>query len=1414
MADGTTVDSLQIEIEATSEEAEKRVNALAAALERLKKTSTGFGNVAGRIKDIGSTASGTPAAEKVKQRKQALDRATKPGAQTVAPGADFENAASQIEATDKKIEKVKASIAELNEQIRMLGFAHDQEQGAQAIEQLNKQLREQQGILDGLIQKREKLSSMMMDGVVKEPKRAEEPWSEIKARLKGSTLGDLVGDTKSVDEAVNRMVDLNDKVSILNIKLEGLQEKLRKAFESGNQSQVANYTAQIQNLKEKIGGLIDQSKQAEDSDTEQVESETSLQKKLGILQSIKETVEKISGAKINIDIGKDTSGALNNIASSKIKEIVPKGADTAVKALEGAVSGLLKKLLGFASAHPIVTGALLAIGVAVKKVTGEMGKLAQIAQSVVKKGLELLANGAKNLANSLKKLASSGISKAVSGLKSVGKSVVSSFTRPFTDALKAYNQWKSAIGRIAFYRAVREAIKAVTDGFKTGIENLYQYSRLIGTEFAPAMNSLATSALYLKNSLGAMAAPLIQAVAPAIDFLIDKFVALINVIGKAFAMLTGKSVYTQAKKHAVEYADAAGAASKATQKFLLGIDELTILDNPSGGGGSALEDYASMFEEVEIDQDKFDWVKQIREAIENGEWRSVGELVATKLNEVVDSWDSYAWGAKLGSLLNNGLNVAYGFLTTFGFDKIGAKVADGLNGIFDEVGWDLLGRTFAAKWNALFDFIYGFATTLKWHEIGLDIAKAINGFLDELDPSKAAKAVSAFVTGLFDMISTAIAETNWNVLGDKLGQFLNEVDWYGAIYGALSIITNGLAALKSGIDGFLARWNFKDTAKQIYSSINQAFYDVNWMSLGDTLGNLIVTALEFAVDVISNVDWPKIGRSIGEFLIGIDWVDVFGGLTEVIAAGIGAAVKALGGFVDTIAVNIKEIATGIASKVNEFFEKIDWKETGRVLSDGIEAALDFMITFMQQVEWDSIGKHIAEFLEKIDWNTLLTKWGQLMGEFLSAKMKLIDVSGILEVGANIVKGLWNGIWAEFDASGGILGWIQRNIFDVFMNAIKGLFGIHSPSTVMAEIGRFLVEGLLGGLSDTWNFIIEFFGNGIDTVKSKFSQGWEDIKTNTTSLWETIKTSLGAIWDNISGASDTTFEKIKSTVSGKWESVKSDTTEKWNQVKSTLSETWGNIATTTETRLSGIRNSIANKWDSVNTDTRKKWENTKSAVSDSLESMKNTAETKISDIKNSMSQKWGDIAASASKWGSDLCSNLANGIRSGINWVTNAVSSVANSVKSFLHFSEPDIGPLSDFHTYMPDMLSLMAKGIKDNSYLAVNAASDLADTMSRTLGDIEPAEPKFSAHETIFASVQPSYSGANGSPINTAAQENQAANSMEVINTIFAAAQLIVNAINENGDRPINIDWGSVASGMTSMQNRQNMMYGKTLQNA
>lgn len=169
------------------------------------------------------------------------------------------------------------------------------------------------------------------------------------------------------------------------------------------------------------------------------------------------------------------------------------------------------------------------------------------------------------------------------------------------ESTKRFGDFFRSLKRIAMYRAIRSMLSAISQGFKEGTANAYQYSKAVGTSLAPALDSISTSFFYFKNSIGAAVAPLIELFAPAIDATVDKLVNLINTINQSFAIITGKSTWTKAIKVPTEYAEATESATKANEelkKSLLGFDEITKLDSPSSSSDQT--DYSVMFQEVSM----------------------------------------------------------------------------------------------------------------------------------------------------------------------------------------------------------------------------------------------------------------------------------------------------------------------------------------------------------------------------------------------------------------------------------------------------------------------------------------------------------------------------------------------------------------------------------------------------------------------------------------------------------------------------------------------------------------------------------------------------------------------------------------------------------------------------------------------
>lgn len=109
------------------------------------------------------------------------------------------------------------------------------------------------------------------------------------------------------------------------------------------------------------------------------------------------------------------------------------------------------------------------------------------------------------------------------------------------------------------------------------------------------------------------------------------------------------------------------------------------------------------------------------------------------------------------------------------------------------------------------------------------------------------------------------------------------------------------------------------------------------------------------------------------------------------------------------------------------------------------------------------------------------------------------------------------------------------------------------------------------------------------------------------------------------------------------------------------------------------------------------------------------ETTHKMVKTAVEDEVTSTASRMTSYGAEVASNFANGISSNVGIVARAASWIASTVSSYLHFSEPDVGALSNFHTYMPDMMKTMATGIKDNMYMVENALGSLTGKMANQL---------------------------------------------------------------------------------------------------
>ena len=169
---------------------------------------------------------------------------------------------------------------------------------------------------------------------------------------------------------------------------------------------------------------------------------------------------------------------------------------------------------------------------------------------------------------------------------------------------------KDTLSKMLIWRT----LNAILTGLRDGLQNIAR-----GNEGAnKSFSQLATSTLYLKNSLAAALLPALQAIMPIITRIIDAFARAANMVGAFIAALTGKATFVQAVQLQQDYAGSLNGTAEAAEKVhqqLAGFDELNIIQSKSDGGGAynPATDYGGMFEEVEIPDNILTFAEKIRE---------------------------------------------------------------------------------------------------------------------------------------------------------------------------------------------------------------------------------------------------------------------------------------------------------------------------------------------------------------------------------------------------------------------------------------------------------------------------------------------------------------------------------------------------------------------------------------------------------------------------------------------------------------------------------------------------------------------------------------------------------------------------------------------------------------------------------
>ena len=239
--------------------------------------------------------------------------------------------------------------------------------------------------------------------------------------------------------------------------------------------------------------------------------------------------------------------------------------------------------------------------------------------------------------------------------------------------------------------------------------------------------------------------------------------------------------------------------------------------------------------------------------------------------------------------------------------------------------------------------------------------------------------------------------------------------------------------------------------------------------LGRKIGGWIDGAFKTAVAFLKTADFGSIGATLASFLNGAIGSIDFYKIGEFLVLRFTSVLDFLGGALGTL----------------------DWDELGRKTGDFLRGSFDTASDWLVSKDWNNVGQNIfSKFkttIAKIDFNSLADSFFHFLGTAFAAVMEFIDgffhdtIEGIKNYFKERTEEMGGDVWEGFkkgisDAFKSVKEWCSEHIVKPFVQGIKDLLGIHSPSTVFESIGTNIIEGLFGGLSDAWSSVSTWISN--------------------------------------------------------------------------------------------------------------------------------------------------------------------------------------------------------------------------------------------------------------------------------------------------------------------------------------------------
>lgn len=329
--------------------------------------------------------------------------------------------------------------------------------------------------------------------------------------------------------------------------------------------------------------------------------------------------------------------------------------------------------------------------------------------------------------------------------------------------------------------------------------------------------------------------------------------------------------------------------------------------------------------------------------------------------------------------------------------------------------------------------------------------------------------------------------------------------------------------------------------------------------------------------------------------------------------------------------------------------------------------------------------------------------------FTAIRDSIINIwQGICDFFSN----LWLTITEIFNSA---LDFIREYLFTNFSTAIEG--------------AQMIWQGFQDYISNLWEFIKTIFMGALLIICDLVTLNFTQLGADAQSIMDSLSIALNGIWEAIKTMFNGALTYIVGIVTGLFTQAVTGAQTIWNSFVTFMTGIWTALSTGIQNAWSGFVTTISNFCTNILTTATGIWNNIVTTITGIMNSLPGLASTAFNNVCTSVSSALGSLTgiiksgfqggidfikslpSQAITWGKDFVDGLVSGIKNSISKVTDAVKDVANNIRSYLHFSVPDVGPLTDYETWMPDFMDGLSNGIENSKNKVVNSIKGLATDM-------------------------------------------------------------------------------------------------------